>query len=102
MFPNFRLKDIESKLDNLKGTENTILTRHDYRRHSLPGRISTLSNLSNATNLREDENNITPTPTGENNLDDNLQNESDSNLEEGRSNCSTPTFMEINPKLKVY
>jgi len=100
-----RLKGIESKLDSLKETETTITSvRHDARRCSLPGRFSNLDNLPNEL-LQLDDNNDdrTPTPTRENVITDDkkqINHESNTNLNESNSNCSTPTFMEIKPKTK--
>jgi len=99
-----RLKGIESKLDNLKTAETIIGTQNESRRYSLPGRFSTLTNISSENNLhQEDDFNLTPTPTGENAPHDeqsNIKNESDNTPDGMKSNCSTPTIMEINPKPK--
>ena len=100
------MKGIESKLDSLKEAETTITTRHDTRRSSLPGRFSTLTNLSSDSIVLQLEDNIddrTPTPTRGNIIDKHkeMKDESDLNHDETNSNCSTPTFMEIKPKIKV-
>ena len=105
------MKGIESKLDSLKETETIITSRHDGRRSSLPGRFSTLSNLPGDLLLLEDNNAPTPTPDikAENNeeLENNEESEtnneeSEANHNDSSSNCSTPTFMEIKPKPKVF
>ena len=100
------MKGIESKLDSLKEAETTITTRHDTRRSSLPGRFSTLANLSSDSivlQLEENTDDRTPTPTRGSNIDEHkeMKDESDINHDESNSNCSTPTFMEIKPKFKV-
>ena len=72
----------------------------------MPGRFSTLTNLSSDSIVLQLEDNIddrTPTPTRGSNIDEHkeMKDESDINHDESNSNCSTPTFMEIKPKLKV-
>ena len=73
--------------------------------HRIKGRFSNLDNLPNEL-LQLDDNNDdrTPTPTRENVITDDkkqINHESNTNLNESNSNCSTPTFMEIKPKTKV-
>jgi len=94
-----RLKGIESKLDSLKDVENTVVGRLDSRRCSLPGRFSTLPDISNDMILQlEAGTERTPTPTrGVDEIEKDIKFMED----DGKSNCSTPTFIEMKPVSKV-
>merc|ERR1719431_1524430 len=111
-----RLQNIESKLDELKTIETSILTvGHESRRHSLPGNMSciqtdTLINLT--THLPEEhENELTRTPTGEDLVDDGpeklgknaLDDEDNWSIATTRSSThSSPTVMGPIPKVPGY
>jgi len=87
-----RLHNIESKLDDLKSMETTIMDHHESpvtRRHSLPGRFGSLSPSKPAmiqlqTKAKEKEEKVVVATEDE----------------EESSNCSTPTMMEPAPRAR--
>ena len=110
----FRLQEIESKLDTLKGQDQVVMTQvnptPEPRRLSLPGRFTSLPDLSHSPNLQ------IPTPSSVNGRsptsprkfdkivtdDSKFEKENEEeNDDELSSTCSTPTLMEIKNMKKV-
>ena len=107
----FRLQEIESKLDTLKGQDQVVMTQvnptPEPRRLSLPGRFTSLPDLSHSPNLQ------IPTPSSVNGrsptsprkfekiVTDERKFETEENDDELSSTCSTSTLMEIKNMKKV-
>ena len=110
----FRLQEIESKLDTLKGKEALVVNQvtqaftPEPRRLSLPGKFTSLTDLSNAVNFDWlEKTDKTPSSHSKNaqtdnivTIEDTIETEEDAK-DDVSSTCSSPTLMELKTIRKV-
>ena len=107
----FRLQEIESKLDTLKGKEALVINQvtqaftPEPRRLSLPGKFTSLTDLSTAATFdwleKTDKTPSSPTKNADNGtIEDTIETEEDAK-DDVSSTCSSPTLMELKTIRKV-
>ena len=108
----FRLQEIESKLDTLKGKEALVVNQvtqaftPEPRRLSLPGKFTSLTDLSTAATFdwleKTDKTPSSPTKNADNivTIEDTIETEEDAK-DDVSSTCSSPTLMELKTIRKV-
>ena len=108
----FRLQEIESKLDTLKGKEALVVNQvtqaftPEPRRLSLPGKFTSLTDLSTAATFdwleKTDKAPSSPTKNADNivTIEDTIETEEDAK-DDVSSTCSSPTLMELKTIRKV-
>ena len=110
----FRLQEIESKLDTLKGKEALVVNQvtqaftPEPRRLSLPGKFTSLTDLSTAATFDWLEKTDKTPPSHSKNaptdnivtIEDTIETEEDAK-DDVSSTCSSPTLMELKTIRKV-
>ena len=110
----FRLQEIESKLDTLKGKEALVVNQvtqaftPEPRRLSLPGKFTSLTDLSTAATFDWlEKTDKTPSSHSKNaqtdnivTIEDTIETEEDAK-DDVSSTCSSPTLMELKTIRKV-